>query len=337
MPEIRLGYACINTAIRKRKKEPEIYCSRPVRLKRLFSMQGDEAQAYCQETSRQNIRDILTILRWNEDHGIRFFRITSELFPNFGNPQAVAKFPDQPYFSGDMEFARDLLKEVGDFARKYDHRLTFHSNPYTQLGTPNELVAHHSVFDIDMHYKTFQLMGIEPGPYNCLIVHGGGVFGDIEETKKRIEKTLEGMDVKKRRMLVFENDEWHYNPYDLLPLCEKFNMAFCFDIFHNRVSRKPIKVTRKFLRRILSTWGNIPLKMHLSQQRPGERRGAHSDMINRLPAWLATELPVPRIDIMLECKLKEQSVLALMPQLQQPPFNGQPVVVDEQNNSVPSL
>jgi UV DNA damage endonuclease len=323
MPEIRLGYACINTTLRKIKGQEEVYCSRPVRLKRIFQLTGSEASAYCQEQALKNIRDLLTILKWNEKYGIRFFRITSELFPNFGNPRAIEHFPDEAYFRGDMEFAAPLLQEVGNFARKYDHRLTFHSNPYVQLGTPNTHVLEHSLFDIDMHYRTFKLMGINGSPLACLILHGGGVFGDINATIERITHNLKNVvPAEQLSMLVFENDEWHYNPLQLLPICEKFGLGFCFDIFHNRVSRSPIPVTRTLLKRILATWGDFPPKMHLSQQRPGERRGAHSDIITRLPGWLATEIHVPRLDLMLECKFKEQSVLLLQPVLKKPPFQS---------------
>jgi UV DNA damage endonuclease len=320
MTEIRLGYACINTALRKRKGLPEIYCSRLVRLKSLFALSGPEASAYCQNQALKNIADLLIILDWNELHNIRFFRITSELFPHVGNAHAIKQFPDEPYFKGDIDFAKLSLKMVGDYALKHDHRLTFHSNPYVQLGTPNKIVQNNSQFDINTHYHIFKLMGITPGPYNCLIVHGGGVFDDIQETILRIINTLKSMDPLVRSMLVFENDEWHYNPYDLLPICEKFNLGFCFDIFHNRVSRNPIHVTRKFLKRVIATWKDIPIKMHISQQAPGERRGAHSDIVTRLPSWLATELHVKRLDLMLECKLKEQSVILLQPLLNKPPF-----------------
>jgi UV DNA damage endonuclease len=289
-------------------------------MSRLVKLSPKEAVEFCQEQARKNIRDILTILQWNEEHGIRFFRITSELFPHLGSANAIAHFPDQAYFQGDMEFARELLKEVGDYARKYNHRLTFHSNPYVQLGTPSERVLKHSLFDIDVHYRTFEMMGIEASKYNCLIVHGGGVYGDIDTTVKKIYDTLEEMDPRHRQMIVLENDEWHYNPLKLLPICEKFGLGFCFDIFHNRVSRQPIPVTKSLIKRIMGTWGDVPPKMHLSQQRPGERRGAHSDIVTRLPKWLATEIHVPRLDLMLECKFKEQCVMLLQPALQLPPF-----------------
>lgn len=323
MPEIRLGYACLNTALRKMKGNDEVHCSRNIRLKTIFNLPGNEATAICQKLCLQNIRDLLTIIKWNEEHNIRFFRITSELLPHVGNPIAIKHFPNESYFKGDLEFAESLLKEVGDFARKYDHRLTFHSNPYVQLGSPNKHVLDHSLVEIDLHYCIFKMMGIKGSPLACLILHGGGVFGDINATIERIVHNLKTLvPPEQLSMLVFENDEWHYNPLHLLPICEEFGLGFCFDIFHNRVSRSPIPVTRSLLKRIIASWGDYPPKMHLSQQKPGERRGAHSDIITRLPGWLATEIHVPRLDLMLECKLKEQSVLLLQPALEKPPFKS---------------
>jgi UV DNA damage endonuclease len=268
---------------------------------------------YIQNLALRNIADLLTILQWNESHGIRFFRITSCIFPHMGNGKTISLFPEEGYFKGDIEFAKDELEKVGEYVKLHGHRVTFHSQPYVQLGSPTPSVLENSIFDIKMHYKTYQLMGLEPGPYHCLIMHGGGVYGDKKVTLERIEENARKLlSPDELRMLVFENDEWHYTPRDLLPLCERLGVAFCFDAFHNRVSRERIPVTRKLLKRIIATWGTYRPKFHLSEQAKGERRGTHSDIVGHLPRWMCEEVPADGWDIMLECKLKEQSILALM-------------------------
>ena len=52
------------------------------------------------------------MLVWNEDNGIRVFRLSSELFQHKTNP----KVPDYDY-----DFALPLLKLIGDFAKRYGH------------------------------------------------------------------------------------------------------------------------------------------------------------------------------------------------------------------------
>lgn len=309
MVRLELGYACINTALRNGPPHA-IFCSRTITLKRLSTLGEHDGTQRCIELAQQNLRDVLTILQWNEANNIRFFRLTSNLFPHVGNRRAIDMYPDQSWFSGNIDCVRDLLVDIGRYVRTHGHRITFHANPYVQLGTPNADVLAASLFDIRMHYTTFTMMGLVPGQFYCLIVHGGGTYGDKSTTLVRTAHELAQMDPAVRAMLVYENDEWHYTPLDLLPLCERFGLGFCFDIFHNRVSRNRIPVTGRLLHRIIATWTTAAPKMHISEQRPGDRRGSHSDLVHKLPSWIY-RLPIPELYMMLECKLKEQSIFVI--------------------------
>ena len=74
IPEnFRLGYACINTELRKR----DIYTSRTLRLSTLKT-KGIE---YVKELGLKNVDDLLKILKWNKENGIYFMRVSSEIFP----------------------------------------------------------------------------------------------------------------------------------------------------------------------------------------------------------------------------------------------------------------
>mgnify|MGYP001187939257 CR=1 FL=1 len=72
---IRLGYACINNTLQKQK--PKIGCNRGM-IKRTFLAKGTD---YASQLAQQNTADIIKILRWNEAHDIKVFRMTSCLFP----------------------------------------------------------------------------------------------------------------------------------------------------------------------------------------------------------------------------------------------------------------
>lgn len=305
MVKIRLGYACINMTLGK-----AVCSSRTATQKTLIKLGEEEAVKYLKELTIKNINDLLTILRWNEEHNIRFFRITSSLYPHLGDTELIEHFPNAGYFKGDISFAEKYLLEVGDFVRKYNHRLTFHSHPYTQLGSPTPGIIDKSLFDIMILYKTFKYMGITPSPYNCVIVHGGGVYGNKLETIERIKNTVFKLPERIKNMIVFENDERHYNPLDLLLLCEEVKVPLCFDIFHNAISKEHVKITPEFIDRIIKTWNGYIPKFHLSEQNKDGRFGAHSDYVHKIPDWIF-DLKIPEIDIMLECKEKEKSVLLL--------------------------
>lgn len=305
MVKIKLGYACINMTLGK-----TICSSRTATHKTIIKLGEREATKYLKKLAIQNIKDLLTILKWNEKNGIRFFRITSNLYPHLGDTELIKMFPNNDYFKGDIMFAEKYLKKIGIFVKKYGHRITFHSHPYTQLGSPTLSIIDKSLFDIMIYYRTFKYMEIQPSPYNCVILHGGGVYGNKLETLNRIKNTILTLPEKVKKMLVFENDERHYNPLDLLLLCEEINIPFCFDIFHNQISKEQVKITPEFIDRIIKTWNNHTPKFHLSEQKFGERFGAHSDYVENIPDWVFN-LNIENLDIMIECKQKEKSVLYL--------------------------
>jgi UV DNA damage endonuclease len=56
------------------------------------------------------------LLEWNERFGIRFMRISSEMFP----------FASHPELGYSLEFAKPELEAAGCIAMKYGHRLTMH-------------------------------------------------------------------------------------------------------------------------------------------------------------------------------------------------------------------
>jgi UV DNA damage endonuclease len=63
-------------------------------------------------------------------------------------------------YSYSLEFAAKELKEVGDLAAKYNHRLTTHPGQYNQLGSPNPEVVRRTVKDLGYHAEMLDLMGL---------------------------------------------------------------------------------------------------------------------------------------------------------------------------------
>ena len=118
MEDVQLGLCCLNTALR----EKGIFCSRKPIMKTI----KEKGLSYLYTICRQNCQDLLHMLKWNADNGIRVFRISSEIFPHKSNPRV------QSY---DLDFAQDLLTEAGRFAKETGQRLTFHPGPYNIVGS----------------------------------------------------------------------------------------------------------------------------------------------------------------------------------------------------------
>jgi UV DNA damage endonuclease len=310
MDTIRLGYACLNTSLK------DLTCSHTVVMDTLRRLGPDRAVQHCQEIALLNIQNLAKLLEWNEQRGIRLFRITSCLFPHQGNHLLPESFRRKKYFRGDIEFARSALEKVGAYARLMGHRLTFHVQPFLQLGTPNREVLSRTLFDLEVHAKILRMLKV-PDP--VIIMHGGGVYQTAKHADKA-EAKCETMDrwlamwrklpADLRRWIALECDERHYGVNDLLPICEKYHIPFCLDVFHNAISADRVEVTPAMLRRVNATWtklGKRP-KYHLSEQDEGMQFGAHAELVKKIPDYL---LGLRKIDIMVEAKLKEQAVLKL--------------------------
>jgi UV DNA damage endonuclease len=291
---IQLGLCCMNTSIKTS-------CSSTVRLESI-------KQANCQA--------LLVHLEWNAKHGIRVFRISSDMFPHKSNPEAPAYT---------FDFAHDLLVAAGRYARATGQRLTFHPGQYNVVGTPKEDIFHKTVLDLDWHAEVLDIMGCPPD--SVMVVHAGGIYNDKEATKRRWITNYYRLPERVQRRLVLENCEKAFSIVDCLDVScgwttasgEKIpgcGVPVVLDIHHFDCYQK--SHTEKFndidyyIPAVLETWAkkHIKPKMHISEQDPAKQLGAHSDLISHIPNCL---LDIPAkygvsIDIMIEAKLKEQAI-----------------------------
>jgi UV DNA damage endonuclease len=297
---IRLGYACINTELRKQ----EIFTGRTLTIASLRKKGITEAK----KLAMMNIMDLSKIIDWNEAHGFRFFRITSNLFPHMENSLVMDLLKDY-----NLNFAKTQLREIGKKAKKYGHRITSHPGQFAQLGSPNESVVAQTFKDLLLHANIFRAMGLQPSDGSVMIIHGGGRFGDATEALKRFEKNFKKLPLWVRKYISLENDEWNYSITDLLPLCERLKIPFTLDVFHNNISKDSVKLSDDLLKRIFATWKeHLRPKIHYSTQEPGERLGTHSKTIDKIPEEIFTwvkKFNLAGLDIMLESKLKEVNVI----------------------------
>ncbi|KAJ7646795.1 UV-endonuclease UvdE-domain-containing protein [Roridomyces roridus] len=273
-----------------------VFCSRTCRIDSIKKNGID----WVKELGRKNVEDLLTMIQWNEDHKIRFLRMSSEMFP----------FASHGTYGYSLDYCAPLLAQVGELAKKLGHRLTTHPGQFTQLGSPKPGIVESSVRELAYHGQMMDLMGL--GPDGVMIVHGGGVYDDKVGTLGRIKKTITGvLDPNVRKRLVLENDEMCYNAEDLLPLCEELDVPLVFDYHHDALFPSSIPPT-EIIKRANAIWvkRGIKPKQHLSEPRPGavtlmERR-AHADRCESLPMDLPDDM-----DLMIEAKDKEQAVFHL--------------------------
>ena len=184
-----------------REQKPPVFPSRNMIIKSI-EKQGIEV---LKEKIRQNLKDVLTMIEWNEENGIRVFRLSSWLFPHKSNPKVK---------NYNFDFAIDILKEIWKWAKTLGHRLTFHPGQYNVVGTPNENSFKQTICDLKYHADVLDLM--EMGPDSVMVVHGGGVYGDKPATIKRWCEQYKMLPENVRARLVLENCEKCFSIEDCL-------------------------------------------------------------------------------------------------------------------------
>jgi len=294
---VQLGLCCMNTTLKKNK--PPVYCSRRM-IMRTIKEKGIDV---LKEKIIKNLEDLLIMIQWNEDNGIKVFRLSSELFVHKTNPRV------EDYT---FDFAIPLLKKIGALARSFNQRLTFHPGQFNVLASINPKALEHTINDLEYHADVLDLLGMDK--HSVMVIHGGGTYGDIESTKQRWCENYKKLPDKIKRRLVLENCERNFSIIDCLDVSKKCGVPIVFDTHHFDCYTRlhpdeSFETAEYYIPLILETWKDIKPKFHVSEQGDG-RVGKHSDYIEILPEYL---LEIPErygvnIDIMIEAKMKELSI-----------------------------
>jgi UV DNA damage endonuclease len=267
-----------------------------------------------QELAIKNIKDISKMVEWNAKNDIYVFRLSSDIFPHFTDEET------EPYT---IDFALDMLKEVGEKCKKYNQRITMHPGQYNQVGAKEERVFKNTIKDLKMHADILDAMGMDNDSVIC--VHGGGVYGDKDQTIKRWIEQYKLLPENVQRRLAIENCERCYSIIDCLTIAESCNIPLIFDCHHydcyNLINSSKDKDDEKthiaiedYMDRIVNTWKNRDIRplFHISQQRKDAKIGAHSDLIDELPNYyLNFSEKYGNLDIEIEAKFKEKAIMKL--------------------------
>ena len=145
------GYACINMQLSNPQdygghKNDRITTNRSM-IKRTFQEKGIE---YASSLSLQNVLDLKKILEWNVEHGIKFFRLSSNVFP-WASEYQLCDMPD-------YEAIWDACEAAGNYAKKHGIRLTSHPGPFNKLASPKERVFKNTKRDLEIHSELFDML-----------------------------------------------------------------------------------------------------------------------------------------------------------------------------------
>ena len=293
-----MGYACINMNLSKSK--PRVTTNRSM-IKRTFTEKG---LPYASELTLQNCKDLLTILKWNNDNGFDFFRMSSDIIP-WASEYNICDLPD-------YDEIKSVLKECGDFATDNNIRITKHPGPFNVLTSPHPHVVDNCIKDLSIHGEVMDMMGLSRTPYNKINIHIGGVYGDKKSAMERFCKNFERLPELVKSRLTVENDDkaTMYSVKDLFyGVYAVIGIPIVFDYHHHRFNDGGL-TEEGALKVAISTWGDIKPVVHYSESRNIEqeddkiRPQAHSDYVYDYIDTYGNE-----VDIMVEAKAKELAVL----------------------------
>ncbi|HUD00137.1 MAG TPA: UV DNA damage repair endonuclease UvsE [Candidatus Polarisedimenticolaceae bacterium] len=286
---IRLGYACINTKLDAPNRTCRLKNATPEKILELASA---------------NVEALQSILEWNAARGIELFRITSDLIPFGSHPINTVPW---------WQILKSQFASLGEFIANKRLRVSMHPGQFTILNSPRHEVVANSVKELEYHTAVLDALGVDNS--HKIVIHLGGVYEDKRKSLGRFVENCKKLDSRIRARLVIENDERCYTVADALKASKAIGVPVVFDVFHHvwnpALESLPV---RSIIRLAAKTWRKRDgrVKIHYSNQWPGGPAGAHSKSINvgKFLQFYDTIHDLD-VDIMLEVKDKQQSVLKL--------------------------
>ncbi|HUF36084.1 MAG TPA: TIM barrel protein, partial [Gemmatimonadales bacterium] len=199
------------------------------------------------------------------------------------------------------------FRRAGEAARDADVRLSFHPDQFVVLNSEREAVVASSVGELEYQAAVAELVGAD-----VIVFHGGGTAGGKEAALARLERGIERLSPRARERAALENDDRHYAPTDLLPLCRRLAVPLVYDIHHHRCRPDGLSVDEA-TGLAAGTWGDREPYNHISSPRDGWRAAnprPHADFID--PADWPEAWQGRRMTVDVEAKAKERAVVALM-------------------------
>lgn len=245
----------------------------------------------------QNLEDLFTVLKWNEEMGIKFYRLSNQLI------YPLEKISRQ-------EEALEILHSIGEFSRTNGHRLSFHCSHYAVLCSPKDFVRRKAREEIENQSLFFDHLGYPPTHWNKINIHIGGSYGDKETTVIKWISEWEKLSDSAKARLVVENDD-KASLYSVKYLYDNLHTRtgtpITFDYFHHKFCHDGL-TEEEAAQLAASTWKDAPPCFHFASSRViNENTGtatAHADWIyEKIESWCENPW------IMVESKARDLAVL----------------------------
>jgi len=254
----------------------------------------------------ENLINLEKIIDYNIKNNIHFYRLTSKLIP-----LSTIKELNFDYINPYIK----LYKRIGNKIKKHNIRIDTHPDQFCILNSTKKEIVENSIQILEYHYKILDALGIEN---KIIILHVGSSVLGKNNSIHRFINNFNKLPKYLQESIAIENDDKIYNIEDCLSLCKKLNIPMILDYHHHICNNNNINIDN-YLEEIFNTW-NITPKIHFSSPKNKTKKEyrSHHDYINvdDFIIFLDKIKPLNKnIDIMLECKAKDEALFRLVAQL----------------------
>lgn len=298
--KIRLGYVAISKTL------DCISTNHTITYTRYATLSKEEQISKLNCIINTNLDHLLQILKYNLQNQIFFYRFSHHLVP-LATHQDVSFDYITPFL--------EKWKAIGDFIKKYNMRIDSHPDQFCVLNSIHPDIVKQSIKTLEFECNIYHAMEID----GYAILHIGSGIPDKESAKKRFCDTYLKLPKEIQKMILLENDDKTFTAFETLELCETLHIPMVLD-YHHHLCNHEKKDINPILERILHTWNHVslPPKMHFSSPKGRKEKRAHSIVIDahkfisflELLSFYHTD-----VDIMLECKGKDEALFRLSRQL----------------------
>lgn len=297
--KIRLGYACVPIT------PGTTYCH-TLTYTNYLKLNKEDAYKKLDNILKINFKELKQILKYNEQNNIFFYRLSHSMVPLASHEKVNFDYIN-PYIKN--------WQEIGKIINKLNMRVDIHPDQYCILNSTKKEVVKNSFNILNFNYQIIKAMRIK----GKIILHVGSGENGKDESIRRFKRNFNKLDNVIKQMILLENDDRVFNVKDTLKLCEDLNIPMVLDFHHYKCNNEKENI-EEYLERIFNTWENTGLnpKMHFSSPKSFRDKRSHSDYINEKSFIDCLDILKKfnkDIDVMLECKAKDDALFRLIRQL----------------------
>lgn len=255
-----------------------------------------------------NLNDLETILKYNIENNIHFYRITSGLIP-------LVTHPDVGYW-GHREIFKKDFEHLGKIIKKHNMRVDTHPDQFNVLNSANDEVVKNTKENLMRQLEWFEDLNYPEGK---MVLHVGGATGGKEEGIKRFIDNFKKFPEDITSRLIIENDDKTYTAKEVLGLCKTLQIPMVLDVHHHNCNNNGENI-EDLLEEIFNTWNleTLPPKIHFSTPKDHKKDKKHADYINAedFVEFIEIAKKLDRdFDVMLECKQKDAALYLLVKEI----------------------